>query len=422
VSAPSIAAAVFFAAWSPAAPEAAAAPRSSMTVSEAYHLAVSRSEALLLLQQSVAEADLRWLEAWTELGPVASIRGLGGVSQEQPTFGGGTTPLGELQIGGTLSQPLFRRSFFDARQAGKLGHQRAQETLTRGRETLMRDVVAVYITVLLTRQQIEVARAGVKRAEGSKQNASSRFKAGGALKTAELLAGLDLRRAQIQLVGAEQSAKSAATSFQTLIGEAPPAVLSLPPTPQPLALDEAVRRVDDRADLRALKTAVLEAKARADAARGRRWWPLLDLEASGFVFHPEVFTRTDWSVAGVITFPLFSTGAEHIAVQVEEIRATNAGLELARQAELAVDQVRQAWVRVEGADRAASLAEAQVKEAAENYQLVETQFRLGAVTFLDVANAQAVLTEADSIRVAAVYERELARYELLFAAGALALE
>src|SRR5687768_8647933 len=130
----------------------------------------------------------------------------------------------------------------------------------------------------------------------------------------------------------------------------------------------------------------------------------------------------DWFVLGLLTFPLFDTGSEFIAVDLQENATRVFELQERLLLETSSEDVRRASIRVDAEDRNAQLAEKQVKDALDNYELVATQFRLGAITFLDVANAQALLTEAENLKMVAIYDREIARYELLFAAGTLSLE
>jgi outer membrane protein TolC len=398
-------------------------PRPSMTLSEAFKLALAESERVRVAEREVDAADIRWTQAWTELGPTASINGNGGyISRE-------TFNLKGVSIGGSgaLNLPLFRKSFFDAREGGELAKKSAEAALVRTREQLMRDVVVAFIGVMRARQQIELFKSAVTRADAQQKAASQRVKAGGALRTAELLAQIDLRRAQIQLNVAERDARSAEVAFQTLVGEPPPSALTLPPTPKAPAMEEAMKLREERADLKALRLLTMQSRALEAAARGRRLWPRLDARAQldvGTLLAAGDLggTTTDWTVLGILTFPLFETGNEYIEIALQE-NATRA-LELQEKLllELSGDDVGRALVRVAAEGRAAVLAEAQVKDALENYQLVAAQFRLGAITFIDVATAQAVLTEAENLRVVAIYDREIAHYELLFLAGALTLE
>ena len=106
-----------------------------------------------------------------------------------------------------------------------------------------------------------------------------------------------------------------------------------------------------------------------------------------------------------------------IALRRNAVHSARLSLEL--QQKIVVEEIEQAAIRVASSEQAAELAEKQVAAAREHYKLVDKQVRLGAITFLEVTNAQAVLVEAENAFEVASMERVIAVYDYLFAIGAI---
>ncbi|HSK04257.1 MAG TPA: TolC family protein [Kofleriaceae bacterium] len=393
-----------------------------MTLAAAFQLALAHSEQVSIAQRGVIEAQILARDRWTEIVPSVNVSGGGLLQRERRVGTVVLTPAEQLVFEARVQQPLYRRGFAASRAAGEHGRGIASASLAREREQLARDVVDVFIAVLRTRRQLDLAVASVARARAQHQHAASRVKAGGALRNAELLALLDLRRAEQQHVTAQRDVRFASVAFQRLIGRAPPPALELPEAPPLPGPAEARELAQRRRDLQALQLRVQQAQAEEAATRQRRWWPRIDLEASVQYNHPEVFNRSvDWRVLGQVTVPLLDSGRELTAEALRANETRVAALALERQLELVLEEVELAALQLAATADAARLADEQVAAAQEYYKLVDKQFRLGAITFLEVTNAQAVLVEAENTLEVARMERVRAVYDYLFAIGALDL-
>jgi outer membrane protein TolC len=324
----------------------------------------------------------------------------------------------QVVVGATVSQPLFRRPLFPSRTAGRLGVESNQATLARTHEQLMMDVTSSFIGVLRSRQQIRLAESSVKRAEALLQNISARVKVGAGLKAAELLASIDVSRARVQLASAVGEEHNQEATFERLMGISPPEKLVLPTTPAPAPSTTAVR-----SDLRALHFSGLQSLATEDVLRGRLFWPTLDAQGAVSYTAP-VGVLTDplvWTATANLTVPLFQGGDEWVQLRLQKYRTETTVLQEKALRTQITEEIRRAEIHIDTVAQTLKLAEEQVQVAQQNYNLVVTQFRLSAISFLEVANAQSALTEAENLLLVTGYERELAAYQLLFAAGQLAL-
>ena len=399
-------------------------PDGSLSLAAAYRLALARADEVAIAQAAVREGAIRHREKLTEVAPNANLTATAVFRREQVV---GTTVLApgeQLVAAASVQQPLFRRGFFASRAAGEHRRDAANAAFGRAKQQLARDVVEVFIDVLRSRKLVELADSAAARAKAQHDHAVNRVKAGNALKSVELLALVDLRRAERQRVVARRDLGEAEAAFHRVIGRPPPQQLERPTVPTALPdRARALELVRARQDVRALQLRVAEARSEADAAAGRRWWPRLDLDATFQYTSPEIFGRSyDWRVLGILTIPLLQTGREHTELALRENETHVAKLELERLLKVIGEEIERATVRVELTAQAADLAASQLQAATDLYKLVDRQFKLGAITFLEVTNAQAVLVEAENTFEVTQMERVGAVYDYLFVVGALELD
>ena len=89
--------------------------------------------------------------------------------------------------------------------------------------------------------------------------------------------------------------------------------------------------------------------------------------------------------------------------------------EVRRQAKTALDRLRTA-------ERVLDAAELNVAQAGRALEMTQANYRYGAATTIDVLDAQAALTTAESLRLQALYDHANARAGLRFVMGQPPLE
>jgi outer membrane protein len=406
-----------------ASPSVARGEEGTLTLSEAYALAVRYNDQFQIAAENAEAAEIRLRDTWSDIRPTITATAQTAVQRELENSGIVFVPRIQWFQGSiTARQPLFRKGFFASRDAERFAYKSANATLSRERERLARDVAFVFIDVLRTRSIVVLSQGAVKRTTTQYEYIVARVKAGNTLKTAELLADIDVKRAQRQLITAQRDVGVAEANFTQLVGRAPPAVLEMPPQAAPPALTNGLEVAKKRDDLFALELRVREAEARTEAAEGLRFWPTLDLTGGATFFVPEVQDLTyRWQVLGVLTIPLLQSGAEANEIALRENATRIAKLQVEQQRKLTTAEVQAAWVVVETATAAQDVGEKQLKAATDHYALVDKQFRLGAITFLEVTNATNALAEAELALEIARMERVRAIYDYMFVTGAIDL-
>jgi outer membrane protein TolC len=402
----------------------------TLTLAKAYQLAVRYNDAL---QQAATELDaenIRLADTWSQVRPTVDATLQAGLSRKE--FNNPDKVHGEA-ASVIARPPLFRMGLFAEREAGKLSVKSAELEVAVQRETLARDVADAYVDVVRTRSIVELSGGAVERAQDQYDHAVARVKAGSALKTAELLAQIDVKRAERQLVAAKGEAGVAEAALRRLIGIAPPKTLEPPvPPANPPAPAEGYKTAVKRPAIRAFAIDIDAAEQRAVSAEGKRFWPTIDLQASASFFNPapiigqdsamnDITASYDWEILGVITIPLLQSGAESTQVKLRRNEARLAELELERQKKLLAQDVEAAAVLLTAATENADLAHKQYDTARAHYDLVDKQFKLGAITFLEVTNATSALAEAEIAQEVARMDKIRAAYDYLYLIGALDL-
>lgn len=393
-----------------------------LTLSDAYKLALKGSEAVRLAENGIVDAEVsRRSAGWDTIGPLLVLSGAD--TQE-------TAELGQNDIHNQrtahaqLDQVLFRKGLRKDIAAANLAIDAAKLEADRQRQVLMIQCVSTFIDVLAARQKIVIAQGALTRAQAQVDAAQARVKGGSALRTSLLLAQIDARKALIVLGDARRLQREAEISFERLFGMAAPDGLVLPaPPPAPplqIALDRAVVA---RSDFRAAQTRSKQTAAALSGLKGRVIWPTVKAIGAADYFDPVVpgFEKTELKAIALISFPLYQGGAEFTAIRHQRVAMDDASMEERRLRRDITEQVKSAELELEAAQNTFTLTQDQIRDARENYDLVQNQFKLGAATPLEVANAQANLSEAETQNLVAGYQQQLALYELLFATGQLQL-
>jgi outer membrane protein len=407
---------------------AVAEPAGTMPLGDAYHLALRQSEQVLIAIANRDLADTTYTGALTVMGPTAVVRSSAIYQNEASVLVTPGQPDQRVQYQytwgaqATLTQPLFRRQIFDARHAAEIGIQSAEAALARSRQQLMFAVTQAFIDVLRKRQQLIVAQDAIKRAELEVDSAVKRFKSGGELPTAELLARIDLDRAQITANAAIGALASSDSVFERLVGTRPPEHLVLPATPSiPADPDMVTNSQANRPDVLALHYATEQARATVSQLQGRIFWPTLDLSLQAGYFLTPTAAFPSYGIGGTLTVPLFQTGDEWIQVKLQRQRVQLAVANESFLRRQVGDDVRIAFARLHTAEKALQIADDQIKTANKHYGFVTNQYKVGVAKALDLVTAQAAVVEAETNKILATYDREEASYQVLLAEGKLSL-
>lgn len=306
----------------------------------------------------------------------------------------------ELFAGGRKRAELSRANAeLEGARAGEL-HQRFLTAL---------ETEADYYAVLSNRELYEVSRDRVRRAEEQFVVARARVVSGAAVQTDSLQVLLELNRARVTLLQDEARLAVARIALGRRVGitggvDAEP-VDTARARPLPFTLPEAISEALERGP--EYRVARANERAADASLRVRRGFYLpqavLSANLTSFdeSFFPNALTRRSATLQ--VSLPLWDNGQREIALTRARTardlaRAIRDDLERA-----AEEDVTQAWEVHRTAVLSEDYAALAVRIAAEAFRVQEARYRGGATTVLDLLEAQASLTEAQSSLVQARY-------------------
>lgn len=330
---------------------------------------------------------------------------------------------------GTLQvrQTVWSFKLAKAVRAARFGVSFGQEQIRRAQQAVALETIRAYNNYLLSLEKVKVTEKSVNLKERHYEMAKNRRAAGVATDLDVLRSGVDLenQRAQLERIRGEAGLALGELNAAMLrpIDDPVEPTDTLAYEPLQVELAEVVRAaLENRPDM---KGAALSEKvhgqfvgvAQADSR------PRIDFTASwGYsVRKPENFFNNDfqkWSAAITVTVPLFDgyrTSGRVAQAVAERAKAHLDLIDLENRIQL---EAKDAVDRLNVASRVLGAAELNVEQAQKALDLTQANYSHGAATTLDVMDAQAALTLAESIRIEALYEHADARATVRYVMGA----
>lgn len=293
----------------------------------------------------------------------------------------------------------------------------AEADLGAVRERIVFQVILAYYALLSAEQNREVHARTVTQFERHLQRARTFFEVGVRSKIDVTKAEVDLSRARLGLLTAENALTIAGLTLKNAIGvsEAPDfEVKEMPPPSTPVAGQEQAleRAFAQRLDLRAVMSRREAAQRAVELARAGRY-PALDGKAAYGFSDREFPLEEEWSIGVGLSVPLFNglLTRSRVDEAVAYLSSERAEEELTRQA-VRFD-VAQAYANLSNVRQRLDLAEVSLRQAMENRGLAEGRYAAGVGGALEVSDA--VLAEV-AVRTEAIS----ARYDYQIALAALA--
>lgn len=312
-----------------------------------------------------------------------------------------------------------RYELFSLRKFADLGRTRAEAESAEAGELGQRFQTALlteadYYDVLQNQELGRVADERVRRAEEALGLARARVVSGAAVQSDSLQLTLELTQAQVDRLRREAALRVSRLQLGRRVGAAGPvdaAPLDTLPAPDlPVGLEEAVQlALTQGPQYRVARANERAARSRLQGERGA-FLPQLTVVGTHIRFDDSFFpsARKVSSVALNISLPIWSDGRREIAMTQARVnrdvaRAIREDLE--RSARRDVAQAYEAYLT---AQATTSLSETAVVVARENYRIMQSRYRAGATTILDVLDAQLRLTQSEADLVQSRYATRLA--------------
>lgn len=414
-------------------------PGMPLTLGEAVEIALEQNPRSRAAQAQAASATEAVGEARAAYYPGLGLRasynrwerhaylpsGLG-----QPGMPRTIGPTNDWYTGIATSYTLFdsgqRRAELRASQARQ---GVAEEDSDRIRQDIALSVHRAYFGLIASIETEAVARQALARAEVHLRVARDRKEAGAAPQADVMRAQVEVADARLALERAEGLIRVAKGNLNTAMGlpvEMPVDVDRSPRAvvlPVSINLDEALdRAVSARPELRGARQRLEVSRRGIDAARSA-YGPKVKGEASWGWRDTSYFPHDkDWLVGVAVELPIF-TGFSR------KHRLAQAKLDTAREqadADWMMQTVRQeVWTAhsmLRETFEATLSTVAQLRDARESLRLASERYQAGAGTITDLMDSETVLARAEAVRVAALWDHQVAHSVFRRAVGELTTE
>ncbi|MGD9496848.1 MAG: TolC family protein [Armatimonadota bacterium] len=404
-----------------------------LTLQDALRLALERNPSVASAQADVRAREAALSGQQARRLPTLTASMTAGMQRSLPRAadadGGaagaarGTSETSDLAL--TLAHSFWQSGRKEAIASGREQVLCSRASLEDTRRQLLLSVATTWHTILSQQELAAVADEAVRAAQQHLELVDARMAAGTAAPADRLPIEAELAEARCELVSTVNAVWQSLAQLQAL--------LALPPDTLPVlsGADEVAfaagelqtwvaEALSERPDLAAQRNQLRVAQL---ALRQAEIGAGLSFEVQGQAEYGR-FTGTDgntWALSAGVSFPLFDRTASAQVAQAEASLESSRG----RLAELELSvtrEVSQAWHALTDASERVTSAEASLAAATSTLEAAQARYALGAASVIDLTDAELTRRQAAARLVQARYDRNVAHYELLAAAGRLLTE
>ncbi|MCE5315671.1 MAG: TolC family protein [Armatimonadota bacterium] len=388
-----------------------------VTLQECIDIALQKQTDLIVAGNSVNIAQSSLQESISEYLPQVAV--------ENNAFSSGTGVLDTTSTGTALSVGLniFDGGVREANvKASRYGVKQSKAYYERTKQSTIYDVTSAFYEALRAGHLAQVQEANVKYYEELRDQVKYQAEVGSAAKVDVLPVEAELANAQVDLLSAQNTVRTATLTLQTTIGLTPESGFSIKeandiPEIDVLALDEYVSYArKNRPDIDQALFGIESARATVRAKR-ISIYPRPVIEASYQQSIHGGFRSNGTQLVGGISFNLFDGGASQAAYKSAKASQANAqenALQLAR--EIRAD-VETAYLNLNSSQQRLAATKISLDSAKKNLEAQQERYATGLAITLDVLNAQVQYTTAQSDSVEAQYDYLEAIAQLEYATG-----
>jgi outer membrane protein TolC len=399
-----------------------------LTLEEAMRLARERNPGIDVAELGARAARASYEGAQARRLPVLNFDASGRISESLERTvavggntvrsGGGRSETSDVQL--TLTHTFYQSGRDEAIDEAWARSQASAAGVDDAERTLLSNVAATFHSVLAQQELAQVADEAVDAAELHLDLVDARIEAGTVAPADRLTVEAELADAQFEAVRTLNAVWTTLADLRAL--------LALPADELPLIrgdLDAPVAA----GDLEAWIAEALEQRPDLEAQRHRLRAGELALEQAridaGLSLNVQGQadygrhtgdTGDTWFIGGGLTYPLFDRQAR------ASVKRAQADLKSTRQAlaeqELNVSrQVSSAWYTLRDATERVTAAHASVAASAKSLEAARERYAEGVATIIEVTDAEVSWRRARANLVQARFDRNVAWYQLLAAAG-----
>ncbi len=395
---------------------AAAEPQTnavSMTLAQASERALGTDQSIAIALAETQKAKLLTWGAATRMGP--QLTGNAGYTAPERDI---TSPTGPVLVSTksaniSLVQPLLDLSVFAAYRAGKLTIEEARLGYRSAVRNILFGVTQAYYDVLKQQSVVAVSEQTLRLAREQLGLAERRYSVGVAVKTDALRARVQAEQAHRDLIDAQNALQLARTVLGNVLnlGADREIAVSDPPWHAPSKETfEALEKVafERREDFLAGKLAINEREEEHNVVRAQYGPRLVGTFSYGWIDPETQSVKNDFWNAGVaVQMPFFTGGQREVDLKRTTIETSEAKLRQESLEKSIQEDVRAAWLNLHALEQSLAALRAQLDAAEENYKNLQSQYRAGTATSLDVMTALNDLNSARKDLMTQTYDYQI---------------
>lgn len=348
----------------------------------------------------------------------------------QPSIPSTIGPTNDWFTGVTTRYTLFdfgqRRAEVRAAQARQ---GVAQQDANRTHQDIVLSVHQAYFGLVASLETEAVARKALARAEDHLRVAKARKEAGAVPQADVVRAQVEVADAQLALERAEGLARVAKGNLNTAMGVPVEASVEVDRSPREIVpparidLAEALdRAVSARPELRGAQQRLEASRRGVDLARSA-YGPKVKGEASWGWRDTSYFPQDkDWLVGVSVELPIFTGFSRKHRLARSKSELSREEADAQRLMQTVRQEVWSAHSRLRETYEATLSTQVQLRDAQESLRLASERYQAGAGTITDLMDSEAALARAEAVRVAALWDYQVARSVLQRTVGELTTE
>jgi len=402
--------------------------RGELSLDECLGIALVNNKQIAAAIADKENARGKITESYSLALPKVNLNGSYTRLDEPPGAGFGSED--NYALGARLSQPLYRGGSIGAgMRAAKLYACMADERIKEVIQRVIFDVRKTYYDILLAHDLLRVSERAVELSQEHVKDVRTRREAGVASDYDVLRARVEVSNYEAEMIRNRNRLHLLETSFYKLLGVSQESEMEFGgelryQAAEP-SFEEAVRQAfADRPELIQAELEYRLYKENLIASKAERR-PKLDLffEESYAYPNPHDSTNMSWGdswVAGAtMSFPIFDGLSNRGRIRQARAELAKRRIQLSDREEAVLLDIKQAVLNIRDAESFVKSQEANVKRAAEGFELVKLGYREGVNTDLEVRDAQQALLRAESLHYQAIHQHQVAVLGLEKATGSL---
>ncbi|HXP79488.1 MAG TPA: TolC family protein [Verrucomicrobiae bacterium] len=406
-----------YSAPAPAQPEAQNQNAQRLTLAEAENIAIQNHPQIQAATQLASAAAAQVKEVQSIYYPQANGAATGAYAENNSRIAAGflNSPSVFNKFADGVSVSQLVTDFGRTHELSKSSHfhaQAVQESVVTTRADVLLRVNLSYFGVMKAQSVLRVAEETVKArqlvADQVSELAKSSLKSGLDVS----FANVDLARAQLLLVQAQNDLQSSYAQLSDALGYSDQRTFQLvdeplPGSPPPDVAPLIVEAFQNRPEIISQGLDVKSAQSYATAERDL-WFPTISAAGvTGLVPYRQDTLTSRYAAAGFnVNVPIFN-GRLFNAEHTEATARTHAQEQFLRDLQNRIAQdVRTSWLNVISAYQRLSLTQQLLDQTTQAFDLAKGRYQLGLSSIIELSQAQLNLTEAQVEQVSAQYDYE----------------